>query len=136
MNVAVLFPRLIITNENGFEFSLEKQRVANPKAIAAQSLKSRSCGVRFYESGVADLLKHIFVNQFIAPDRFKAQLVLHNDSADWIQYAYTILPRAEESGCFVWLDENPRVRHLRFYPNDQDAQKDNNKIREIIEANV
>lgn len=106
--------------------------VASPKAVAAQTYKSRGCATTFWNCGAWALYADIFSVQF------KSEAVecgMKEMPGDWVAYPFSIVNHIDQRCCLVWIEAgNDRiyVRHVRLYNNIVSAEIDNKRIKETI----
>ena len=110
--------------------------VANPKAIAFQTFKSRSLNAPFYMGKAWAEYADIFRFQFLI-SAAQAPAIDVPAVGDWIAYPYALLEGIFHCECVVWIEEVPpptlrHFRHVRFYPDSSTAERDNNRIANVI----
>jgi len=111
--------------------------VANPKAVAAQAYKSVSIQVEFYESRVWEHLARFFERQYSIQGKWKPDIQAPLDDR-WIVYPFSVVETVQHAGCIVWdvPEGRPRIRHLRIYRNQFDAEVANAEIAKIISGAI
>jgi hypothetical protein len=134
----ILFPQVECEMPTGAP-RLYPKGIAHPKAVAAQTYKSKSVSVPFFESKAWAEYPDIFKIQF-APEYNKIPhvVVAKEDKGDWISYPYALVDApVEEGSCVVWIEPAlpPRtedVRHVRLYSDIRTAERDNQRIVDTL----
>jgi len=131
----VLFPEVKIDDLSVLAGPLIRPNayVANPKAIAAQTLKVKSLEVPFHESGAWSKLGGFFTTQFAVTGIDRPEIAPPTTEGDWIVYPIALVDARFAGGCAVWL-EGRTVRHVRLYADRSQAEADNSHIQAIIKA--
>jgi hypothetical protein len=132
----ILFPRVECEMPTGAP-RLFPKGIANAKAVAAQTYKSKSVAVPFLDSKAWAEYHDIFKIQF-EPAHGKPPAISIEGKGDWIAYPYALVNASvEEGSCVVWIAPAPPpreydVRHVRIYSDTQIAERDNQRIADTL----
>lgn len=127
-NLIALFPLITMG-----DISCGTQRLAGPKALAAQTFKAREAEVPFLESGYWAEFSGLFAKQvsLLSPP----PAVDIEEAGPWVAYPFAVHPDYDDRTCAAWVDTTPKrpyVRHVRLYRRAEAASADNLAIDAVM----
>jgi len=108
-------------------------RIANPKAVAAQTFLPRHFALEYHRSQTWVLIAPLFGNQRpVSNGRAVGEGLTGQDS---ILFPYSVsATHPEENAVGVWIDDNGIVRHVRLFNSPQAAVASNRLLSGLLKV--
>lgn len=132
----VLFPEIQLPQEVvlGERLETPRQFIANPKAVAAQTLASPDAFKVYLASGLWRDAARLFAPQYALDTPLNLNLNIEGDAA-WLAFPWSVRVDLATAGALVWLEKAPDgldVRHVRVYSSSDQVYRDNNWLRTTL----